>query len=88
MNMDLGQLIVLGEEVFEKFRDAFKYGSDSLAAKEAVTAFGKFISILVPSDDISFREIAQAYLNDKEEMDKKTPGLAEFVYEAIMHVYQ
>jgi hypothetical protein len=38
-------------------------------------------------DDAAFRTIAQAYLDDKKELDKKTPGLAEFVYEAISHVY-
>lgn len=88
MNVDLGKIIVLGGEVFEKFHEAMKDGSDSLAAKEAVAAFGKFLSILIPCDDTVFRKIAQAYLDNKEELDKKIPGLAEFVFEAILHVYQ
>ena len=88
MNTDFDKLIALGMEVSEKFGEAMNEGSDSLAAKEAVTVFGEFISILIPGDDIAFRKIAQSYLNHKEELDKKIPGLAEFVYEAILHVYQ
>ena len=80
MNVDLGKIITLGIEISEKFCEAMKDGSDSLAVKEAVAAFGKFISSLIPCDEAPFRNIAQAYLNEKEEMDKKTPGLAEFVY--------
>ncbi|HHV08736.1 MAG TPA: MerR family transcriptional regulator [Clostridiales bacterium] len=88
MNVDLGKIIVLGKKVFEEFCNAMKEGPDSLEAKEAVADFREFISILIPCDDTAFRKIAQAYLNNKEELDKKTPGLAEFVYEAILHVYQ
>lgn len=88
MNVDLGKIITLGIEVSEKFCEAMKDGSDSLAAKEAVAAFRKFISGLVPCDEAGFRKIAQAYLNEKEELDKKIPGLAEFVYKAILHEYQ
>lgn len=88
MNVDLGKIIVLGIEVSEKFREAMKYGSDSLEAKEAVTVFAEFINKLIPCDDKVFCKIAQAYLKYKEDLDKKTPGLAEFVYEAILHVYQ
>lgn len=88
MLRDFGKIISLGGEIYEKFRNAMEDGADSLAAKEAVTVFGEFISGLIPCDDAAFRKIAQAYLNGKEELDKKTPGLAEFVYEAILHVYQ
>lgn len=88
MSSDFGKIIVLGEEVFEKFRNAMKDGTDSLAAKEAVTAYREFLNRLVPCDDQEFREIGQAYLKYKEDLAKKTPGLAEFVYEAILHVYQ
>ncbi len=88
MNADLGKLITFGMEVSEKFREAMKDGPDSLAAKEVVASFREFISILIPCDDTAFRAIGQAYLNHKEEMDKKIPGLAEFVNKAILHVYQ
>ncbi len=88
MNTDFGELISLSAEVIQKFREAIMDGPESLAAKEAVTVFRKFISILIPCDDTAFREIAQVYLKYNEDLDKKTPGLAEFVYEAILHVYQ
>ncbi len=88
MNSDFSKLIVLGGEVFEKFRNAMKDGSDSLAAKEAVTAYREFVNILIPCDDAAFRRIGQAYLDNKKELDKKTPGLAEFVSAAIGYIYQ
>ncbi|SHO44059.1 MerR family transcriptional regulator [Anaerocolumna xylanovorans] len=87
MHMDFGKIIALGEEVFQKFCNAMKDGSDSLAAKDAVNAYMQFINIFIPCDDTAFRKIGQAYLKHKEELDKKTPGLAEFVSAAIMHVY-
>lgn len=88
MNMDLGKLIVFGEEVFEKFCNAMKDGPDSLAAKESVSAFKTFISEFISWEDTFYIKIAQAYLDEKETLDKKTPGLAEFVYKAIIHVYE
>lgn len=84
LNTDFGKLIALGMKVSEKFHEAMKDGSESLAAKEAVAIFKEFISMLIPCDDTSFRKIAQAYLKYKEDLDKKTPGLAEFVYAAIL----
>lgn len=87
MTMDFGKLITLSSEVMQKFREAMKDGPESFSAKEAVAIFRKFISILTPCDDAAFRKIAQAYLHDKEEMDKKTPGLAEFINAAIRHIY-
>lgn len=88
MNVDFGKLIVLSAEVMQKFREAMKDGPESLSAEEAVTVYRELITIWLPSDDKAFRKIGQAYLKYKEDLDKKTPGLAEFVYEAILHVYQ
>ena len=87
MNLDLGKIIALGMEVSEKFRKAMKDGSDSLMAKEAVTAYREFINMLAPCDDTMLRKIGQAYLKYKEDLDEKTPGLAEFVSSAISHIY-
>lgn len=88
MTMDFEKLITLGTEVSEKFREAMKDGPDSFAAKKAVAFYKKFIDILAPCDDAAFREIGQAYLNHKKELDKKVPGLAKFVYESFLHVYK
>jgi DNA-binding transcriptional MerR regulator len=88
MNLDLGELITLGGDVMQKFYGAMQDGPDSLAAKEAVASYKEFINLWIPSDDETFRKIGQAYLKYKEDVDKKTPGLAEFVYEAVLHVYQ
>jgi DNA-binding transcriptional MerR regulator len=88
MNVDWGKIIALGTEVREKFREAMKGGPDSFMAKEAVTAYREFINMVMPCDDTMLQKIGQAYLKYKEDLDKKTPGLAEFVYEAILHVYQ
>lgn len=88
MNTDFGKLIARCGEVMQKFREAMMDGSpESLAAKKAVTAYGELINMWIPCDDESFRKIGQAYLLHKEEMDKKSPGLAEFVYKAILYVY-
>ena len=46
------------------------------------------INMWIPCDDEAFRKIGQAYLIHKEELDKKVPGLAEFVSAAIGHIYQ
>ena len=62
-------------------------GPNSLGAKDPVASYKEFINTWIPADDNDFRKIGQAYLNYKEELDKKTPGLAEFVYEAILQVY-
>jgi len=88
MNIDWGKLLNLSEEVSDRFQNAMKDGPDSLAAKDAVTAFREFVNILMPCDDAALRKIGQAYLDEKEEINKKIPGLAEFVNAAIMHVYQ
>ncbi len=88
MNVDLGNLITLCSEVIQKFREAMKDGPKSLAAKESVAVYRELINIVIPKDDTDFREIGQVYLNYKKELDKKTPGLAEFVSAAILHVYQ
>lgn len=88
MNVDFGKLISLCEGVIQKFREAIMDGPESLAAKKAVAAFRELINMWIPCDDTAFRKIGQAYLVHKEALDKKTPGLAEFVYKAILHVYQ
>jgi DNA-binding transcriptional MerR regulator len=88
MNVDFGELISLCGNVMQKFREAMMDGPDSLAAKRAVTAYRELINMWIACDDTAFRKIGQAYLVHKEALDKKTPGLAEFVYEAILHVYQ
>ncbi len=88
MNVDFGKLISLCGDVMQKFCEAMADGPESLAAKKAVTAFRELINMWIPCDDTAFRKIGQAYLVHKEALDKKTPGLAEFVYEAVLHVYQ
>lgn len=87
MNLDLGELITLGNEVYQKFCDAMMDGPDSRAAKEAVELLREFIGILNPNNDIDFHEISQSYLEYKDKIDKKIPGLAEFISAAIEHVY-
>ena len=87
MTLDFGKVFALSAEVLQKFREAMKDGPDSFMAKEAVNAYRGFINMLIPCDDIMLRKIGQAYLKYKKDLDKKTPGLAEFVYEAIRHVY-
>jgi len=87
MTLDFGKLIALSAEVMQKFREAMKDGPDSFMAKEAVTAYREFINMLMPCDDTILRKIGQAYLKYKEDLDKKTPGLAEFVSSAIRHIY-
>lgn len=87
MNVDLGRIITLGMEVNEKFRGAIKDGAESLAAKESVAAFKEFFNMVIPCDDAAFRKIGQAYSDYKDELDKKAPGLAEFVSAAIRHIY-
>ncbi len=88
MNVDFGELISLCGDVMKKFREAMMDGPESLAAKKAVSAYRDLINMWIPCDDAAFRKIGQAYLVHKEALEKKTPGLAEFVYEAILHVYQ
>jgi hypothetical protein len=88
MTVDFGKLIALCKKVMQKFGEAMKDGPESLSAREAVTVYRELINILIPCDDIAFRKIGQEYLKYNEDLDKKTPGLAEFVYEAILHVYQ
>ena len=87
MSIDWGKCIVLGEEVIQKFRLAMNDGPESLAAKSAVVAYREFINILNPCDDKVFRKIGRIYLNEKEELDKEIPGLAEFVSAAIRNTY-
>ena len=87
MTLDFGNLFVLSAEVMQKFREAMKDGSDSFMAKEAVTAYKEFINMLIPCDDTMLRKIGQAYLKYKKDLDKNTPGLAEFVYASFRHVY-
>jgi DNA-binding transcriptional MerR regulator len=88
INLDWGMLLNLSEEVRDKFQKAMKDGPDSLAAKDSVTAFREFVNILMPCDDDTLRKIGQVYLDEREEINKKMPGLAEFVNAAISHVYQ
>lgn len=88
MNVDFGEIFSLCGDVMQKFHEAMMDGPESLTAKKAVTAYRELINMWIPCDDTAFRKIGQAYLVHKEALDKKTPGLAEFVYEAILHVYQ
>ena len=83
--LDFGKLVALCGDVIQKFCEAMPDGPDSLAAKEAVASYKEFINSWIPCDDKAFRKIGQAYLKYKEDLDKKTPGLAEFVSEAILH---
>lgn len=87
IHMDFDKLIALAEDVVQKFYKAMKDGPDSLAAKDAVTAYREFIQLILPCDDKTFRSIGQAYFEHKNELDKKMPGLAGFVSEAIRSVY-
>ncbi|MBC3797995.1 MerR family transcriptional regulator [Acetobacterium tundrae] len=87
MTLDFGKLIALGMEVSEKFHEAMTDGPESFMAKEAVTTYREFINMLMPCDDVMLRKIGQAYLKYKEDLDKKTPGLAEFVSSAIRYIY-
>lgn len=88
VNQDWGILLNLSEEVSDRFHKAMNDGPDSLAAKDAVTAFREFVQILMPCDDDTLRKIAQAYLNEKKEINKRIPNLAEFVNEAILHILE
>lgn len=88
MHMDIGKLISFGAKVTQKFQEAMKDGPESLAAEESVAAFKEFINMVIPCDDAAFHKIGQAYLDHKEELNKKTPGLAEFVSAAIFYVYK
>lgn len=85
IHMDFDKTISFAKDVIQKFQKAMKEGPDSLAAKEAVAAYREFIQFIFPEcDDLTFRRIGQAYLEYKNELDKKMPGLAEFVSEAIV----
>lgn len=87
MTLDFGKLISLCGDVVQKFRKAMENAPNSVEAMEAVTAYREFIQLIIPCDDKTFHNIGQAYLDNKKELDKKTPGLAEFVYDAIIHIY-
>lgn len=87
VHMDFDKIIALAEDVVQKFYKAMNNGADSLEAKEAVKAYREFIQLIFPCDDKKFRSIGRAYLEYKNELDKKIPGLAEFVSAAIKHVY-
>ncbi|BBN97603.1 MerR family transcriptional regulator [Sporolactobacillus terrae] len=89
MNTDFGELVSLSAEVIQKFREAMIDGPESLAAEAAVNAYRELINIIwIPCDDQSFRKIGWAYSVHKEALNQKSPGLAEFVSKAILHVYQ
>ena len=87
MTLDFSELIALSVKVLQKFREAMKDGPDSLTAREAVTVYQELISKWTPTDDKTFRKIGQSYLKYKEDLDKKMPGLAEFVSSAIRYIY-
>ena len=87
INMDLEKIIASGAKVAQKFQEAMKDSPESLSAKEAVADFKVFVNMVIPCDDATFRKIGHAYLEHKSELDKKVPGLAEFVSMAILHVY-
>lgn len=87
MNMDFGELISLCGNIMQKFHEAMMDGPESLAAKKAVIAYRELIDMCISCDDKSFLKIGEMYLIYKEELDKKLPGLAEFVYKAILYVY-
>ena len=88
INIDFDKCIALYMGVIQNFPKAIKDGPDSLAAKEAVASFAELLRIWIPCDDEAFHDIARAYSDYKEELDKKTPGLAEFVSAAIKNTYQ
>lgn len=87
IHMDFDKLIALAEDVIQKFYKAMKDGPDSSTAKEAVIAYRELIHLIIPCDDKTFRSIGQEYLEYKNDLDKKIPGLAEFVSAAIRNVY-
>lgn len=87
MNTDISKLISLSAGVIQKFCEAMMDGPESQVAKEAVIVYRELINRLIPCDEKVFRKIGQSYLIYKEELDKKIPGLAEFVYNAILYVY-
>ena len=87
MYTDFEEILALCEYVMQKFREAMIDGPESSAAENAVHAYGKLINRWVPCNDESFRKIGKAYLIYKEDLDKKSPGLAEFIYKAFLHVY-
>jgi DNA-binding transcriptional MerR regulator len=86
MSTDWGRLLNLSEEVSDKFHKAMRDGPDSLAARDAVITFRELVNMLMPCDDAALRKIGQAYLDEKEEINQKIPGLAEFVNAAILHM--
>ncbi len=87
MNFDFGKLISLSLDILQRFREAMEKGPNSKEASEAVVLYKEFLNTLFPCDDNTFREIGRSYLVYNEELDKKNPGLAKFVYEAIIQVY-
>lgn len=88
MNLDFGELIPLCGDVMQNFREAMMDGPKSLAAQKAVAAYSELLNMWIPCDDAVFRKIGKAYSIHKETLDKKLPGLAKFVSEAILHVYR
>ncbi len=87
MSTDFDKLITLSSDVIQMFNKAMEDGPDSLTAKEAVDMYRELINEFISCDDKTFRNIGQAYLEHKIELDTKIPGLAEFVNAAIRHFY-
>lgn len=87
MFTNIDEFLALCAEVMQRFHSALADDPEGLAAQKAVAVFVELINRCIPCDDSTFIKIAQSYLIYKEELDQKTPGLAEFVYKAISYVY-
>lgn len=83
-NTDWSQFRSNGEEIAAMFLSAMKDGPGSNEAQKAVSAFQEFVSVSMPCDKPALLQIGQAYLNNKNTINKKSPGLAEFINEAII----
>ncbi|NLA26448.1 MAG: MerR family transcriptional regulator [Firmicutes bacterium] len=88
IHIDFDRVIALYIKVIQSFTEAMQYGPDSLEAAEAVGSFVELLGMWIACDDYTLRDVAQAYLDFKEELNEKMPGVAEFVGAAIMHLYR
>jgi DNA-binding transcriptional MerR regulator len=80
---DWDKLKKQGETVMNMFRNAIKDGPESAEARNAVAAFRKFASAFISCKDHELLVIGQSYLDEKKAVNKKIPGLAEFISMAI-----
>lgn len=89
MNLNLMDMKVECESIYDSFVEAMPYGVESIKTKKVMEDFQNYMNEKFSIFSVGeFEELSQLYIKDKSfnsSLDEKKMGLGEFIGQAILY---